>query len=375
VRVWDLRAPGCQREYGSRAAVNSVCLHPNQGELISGDQTGHIRVWDLTANACSCELVPEVGTAGAFLCVLRFFVLCFVWRRARADGAILGFLSWVRSLRRPTGALSLSPALTLTANATSSKYQRKNPLARTKPKPKPKPKTKNQTHKTKTKTTTVRSLTVAPDGSMMVAANNSGTCYVWRMLRGAAQSGATHFEPLHKLRAHHGESLRVGRFAGLADRDRRERPRPPPLPTLSSSGHDAETPTRQLRTTTHNPQPTTHNPQPTTHNPQPTTHNPKPQTHHQPTNQNQCQQTNNQCQKATSPAASSRPTCSSWPPPAATARSSCGTWTGLAWSARSWGTRGGCGTACSASVSCRLWRRAGFGDWGGRLTRGRGRER
>jgi hypothetical protein len=36
VRVWDLRAPGCQREYGSRAAVNTVVLHPNQGELISG---------------------------------------------------------------------------------------------------------------------------------------------------------------------------------------------------------------------------------------------------------------------------------------------------------------------------------------------------
>ena len=59
----------------------------------AGDQTGHIRVWDLTANACSCELVPEIGTA-------------------------------------------------------------------------------------------VRSLTVAMDGGMMVAANNHGTCYVWRMMRG-----------------------------------------------------------------------------------------------------------------------------------------------------------------------------------------------
>jgi hypothetical protein len=37
-RIWDLRAPGCQREYESRAAVNTVVLHPNQGELISGDQ-------------------------------------------------------------------------------------------------------------------------------------------------------------------------------------------------------------------------------------------------------------------------------------------------------------------------------------------------
>lgn len=77
-----------------------------------GDQHGNIRVWDLTANACSCELVPEVGTA-------------------------------------------------------------------------------------------VRSITVALDGSLVVAANNAGTCYVWRMMRGASLT--THFEPLHKLRAHAGE--------------------------------------------------------------------------------------------------------------------------------------------------------------------------
>ena len=53
-------------------------------------------MWDLTANACSCELVPEIGTA-------------------------------------------------------------------------------------------VRSLTVAMDGGMMVAANNHGTCYVWRMMRGECE--------------------------------------------------------------------------------------------------------------------------------------------------------------------------------------------
>jgi len=82
---------------------------PHETTLYTGDQTGHIRVWDLTANACSCELVPEVGTA-------------------------------------------------------------------------------------------VRSLTVALDGSMIVAGNNHGTCYVWRMLRGTTLT--THFEPLHKLRAH-----------------------------------------------------------------------------------------------------------------------------------------------------------------------------
>jgi G protein beta subunit-like protein len=148
VRLWDLRAPGCAREYASRAPVTAVALHPNQGELVSGDAAGNVRVWDLTAGACSCELVPEVGTA-------------------------------------------------------------------------------------------VRSLSVALDGSLLVAANSAGTCYVWRAAaRGGGGGGAddpptptgagggggggtpvnvgvgptgagggatTHFEPLHKLRAHPGE--------------------------------------------------------------------------------------------------------------------------------------------------------------------------
>ena len=50
--------------------------------------------------------------------------------------------------------------------------------------------------------TAVRSLTVAMDGSLMVAANSNGTCYVWRAMRGSYLT--THFEPLHKLKAHQG---------------------------------------------------------------------------------------------------------------------------------------------------------------------------
>ncbi|KAK9810741.1 hypothetical protein WJX73_004286 [Symbiochloris irregularis] len=112
IKIWDLRAPGFQREYESRAPVNTVVLHPNSGELISGDQAGNIRVWDLAANACSCELVPEVGTA-------------------------------------------------------------------------------------------IRSISVALDSSHVIAANNAGVCYVWRMLR----QSPTHFEPHHKLRAHAGKPI------------------------------------------------------------------------------------------------------------------------------------------------------------------------
>ena len=94
------------------APRHALALTPSstaQGELLSADQNGNIRVWDLTANACSYELVPEVGCA-------------------------------------------------------------------------------------------VRLLTVAADGSMVVAANNRGVCYVWRLQRGLQTTA--HFEPLHKLVAH-----------------------------------------------------------------------------------------------------------------------------------------------------------------------------
>jgi hypothetical protein len=37
--------------------VNDVCVHPNQGELISCDQAGRIKQWDLSENICTHELV------------------------------------------------------------------------------------------------------------------------------------------------------------------------------------------------------------------------------------------------------------------------------------------------------------------------------
>lgn len=77
VKVWDLRTarhqrsytcaadarqkppyPGYYRKPSSTSPVNSVVVHPNMGELISGDQSGRVRIWDLAADKCSAELVP-----------------------------------------------------------------------------------------------------------------------------------------------------------------------------------------------------------------------------------------------------------------------------------------------------------------------------
>ena len=60
--------------------------------------------------------------------------------------------------------------------------------------------------------TAVRSISVASDGSLAVAANNSGTCFVWQLVSkgeaAGASQGVTHFEPLHKLQAHDGKVLK-----------------------------------------------------------------------------------------------------------------------------------------------------------------------
>ena len=67
-KIWDMRAPPrCQRTYeilsadGQPSACTSVTLHPNQGELITGDHTGLVRIWDLVADKCSAELRPTDG--------------------------------------------------------------------------------------------------------------------------------------------------------------------------------------------------------------------------------------------------------------------------------------------------------------------------
>ncbi|CAF4965118.1 unnamed protein product, partial [Rotaria socialis] len=50
VRIWDMRAAKTKahRQMSFPAAVNCVTLHPNQTELLVGDQDGTIFRWDLT---------------------------------------------------------------------------------------------------------------------------------------------------------------------------------------------------------------------------------------------------------------------------------------------------------------------------------------
>ncbi|CAN6640817.1 target of rapamycin complex subunit Lst8p [Trichomonascus vanleenenianus] len=59
VKVWDMRTSNVQRNYKHSSPVNDVVIHPNQGELISCDNDGNVRVWDLGENTCTHQLIPE----------------------------------------------------------------------------------------------------------------------------------------------------------------------------------------------------------------------------------------------------------------------------------------------------------------------------
>ncbi|EKM82800.1 hypothetical protein AGABI1DRAFT_53282 [Agaricus bisporus var. burnettii JB137-S8] len=89
IRIWDLRSSSLHRIYDNGAPVNDVVIHPNQGELISCDQAGSIKQWDLSDNICSHELTPAadvpirsvtLASDGSCLVAGNNNGRCYVWR-------------------------------------------------------------------------------------------------------------------------------------------------------------------------------------------------------------------------------------------------------------------------------------------------------
>lgn len=99
VKIWETRSGTIQRSYNHGSAVNDVVIHPNQGEIISCDRGGSVRVWDLAENNCSHQLIPEedvsvssvtVASDGSLLCAannaVRLILLLYT--------TVLGFAPW-----------------------------------------------------------------------------------------------------------------------------------------------------------------------------------------------------------------------------------------------------------------------------------------
>lgn len=57
VRIWDLPGLKCQKEFKNKAGINCAVLHPNQAEIIIGDEAGFVRVLDLLKGSFTVEMV------------------------------------------------------------------------------------------------------------------------------------------------------------------------------------------------------------------------------------------------------------------------------------------------------------------------------
>ncbi|KAK9801733.1 putative Target of rapamycin complex subunit LST8 [Seiridium cardinale] len=88
VKIWETRSGTIQRSYNHGSPVNDVVIHPNQGEIISCDRSGSVRIWDLAENNCSHQLIPEedvsvssvtVASDGSLLCAANNAGNVFVW--------------------------------------------------------------------------------------------------------------------------------------------------------------------------------------------------------------------------------------------------------------------------------------------------------
>ncbi|ROT35517.1 WD repeat-containing protein pop3 [Sodiomyces alkalinus F11] len=88
VKIWETRSGQVQRSYNHGSPANDVVIHPNQGEIISCDRMGSVRVWDLAENTCSHQLIPEedvsvssvtVASDGSLLCAANNAGNVFVW--------------------------------------------------------------------------------------------------------------------------------------------------------------------------------------------------------------------------------------------------------------------------------------------------------
>ncbi|KAK4875684.1 hypothetical protein RN001_012106 [Aquatica leii] len=88
-RIWDyrLKSAHAAKIFQTSAPVTCVCLHPNQVELLVGDQSGVIHLWDLKTDHNE-QFIPEgdtmildidVDSEGTLMAAVNSKGRCYIW--------------------------------------------------------------------------------------------------------------------------------------------------------------------------------------------------------------------------------------------------------------------------------------------------------
>ncbi|KAK7573855.1 hypothetical protein V9T40_011046 [Parthenolecanium corni] len=110
-RIWDLRNRKitCHRRFDTTSVINYAVLHPNQTDIIMGDDSGMIHTWNLKTDRNE-QLLPEpeatiqcvaIDPSGTYLAAVNNAGRCHVWNL---------------STNAPNGTLELKPKHQITAH-------------------------------------------------------------------------------------------------------------------------------------------------------------------------------------------------------------------------------------------------------------------
>lgn len=100
LRIWDLKSqtPKRQFELICPAAINSICLHPNQVEIAVAMQNGGVMLWDVKSE-CHEQMMPDVDASvqdvaispdGAYLAAINNKGMCYIWSLTSSANQSLG---------------------------------------------------------------------------------------------------------------------------------------------------------------------------------------------------------------------------------------------------------------------------------------------
>ncbi|GJQ84010.1 hypothetical protein Trydic_g10477 [Trypoxylus dichotomus] len=96
VRIWDLRSASlqCPKSFEGLAPMTCVRLHPNQGELFIGDQSGNIYRWEIRTDNNE-QLIPDgnsmildiaIDPIGAHMAAVNSKGKCYIWSLSNGVG-------------------------------------------------------------------------------------------------------------------------------------------------------------------------------------------------------------------------------------------------------------------------------------------------
>jgi target of rapamycin complex subunit LST8 len=95
LKIFDFKMSGFMRNFNNDGVmVNAAVLHPNQGEIIFGDQSGRVRIWDLTEQVAKELYIDAEETPIRSLAISRDATklvagnnlgTCFIWESKNGE--------------------------------------------------------------------------------------------------------------------------------------------------------------------------------------------------------------------------------------------------------------------------------------------------